>query len=148
MLKALNEMADTLSFPVSKIVYVMTDFTESNFNFWTSHPMLAPYVESGQLDFAIFDAVNDTEIHLHNAKITLSASEPTANPICVVANYLFDTLCHDIFQVDNGELKEGLISVGSSREKEDDILDPEIIKNFANLYKYRNIEVRARLSRE
>ena len=21
------------------------------------------------------------------------------NPICVVANYLFDTLCHDIFQV-------------------------------------------------
>ncbi|GMI10455.1 hypothetical protein TrVE_jg3987 [Triparma verrucosa] len=140
MLKALNEMAETVRFPVSKIVYVMTDFTESNFNFWMTHPVLAPYVESGQLDFAIFDAVNDTSIDLHFAKKTISKEDPTGNPICVVANYLFDTLCHDIFQVKDGDLKEGLISVGSSRKEEPDPLDPEIIKNFNNLYKYENIE--------
>jgi hypothetical protein len=128
MLKALNEMAETLSFPVSKIVYVMTDFTQENVNFWLTHPMLADYVNAGQLDFAVFDAVNDKEITLRNSGVTLSPDNPTDNPICVVANYLFDTLCHDIFQVDGGELKEGLVSVGSSREKEDDILDPEIIK--------------------
>lgn len=40
MLKALWEMADVLPFPVEKIVYVMTDFTESNFNFWKTHPVL------------------------------------------------------------------------------------------------------------
>ena len=34
MLKALIEMKDTLDFPIDKLVYVMTDFTESNFNFW------------------------------------------------------------------------------------------------------------------
>ncbi|GMH64023.1 hypothetical protein TrLO_g8109 [Triparma laevis f. longispina] len=140
MLKALNEMRETVRFPVEKIVYVMTDFTESNFNFWMTHPMLAPYVESGQLDFAIFDAVNDTKIDLHFAKKSISRENPTGNPICVVANYLFDTLCHDIFQVKEGDLKEGLISVGSSRKEEPDPLDPEIIKNFNNLYKYENIE--------
>ena len=140
MLKALNEMRDVLAFPVDKIVYVMTDFTESNFNFWTTHPDLSDYVKKGQLDFAIFDAVNDEKITLHNSNVTLSPDNVTANPICVVANYLFDTLCHDIFQVENGVLKEGLISVGSSRDKENDILDPEIIKNFSNLYKYVQID--------
>lgn len=40
MLKALEEMADVSPFPISKIVYVMTDFTENNFNFWSQHPAL------------------------------------------------------------------------------------------------------------
>ena len=40
MLKAIIEQAATLAFPVSKIVYVMTDFTRTNFDFWCSHPML------------------------------------------------------------------------------------------------------------
>ncbi|GMH52669.1 hypothetical protein TrRE_jg1017, partial [Triparma retinervis] len=140
MLKALWEMADVLPFPVEKIVYVMTDFTESNFNFWKTHPVLHEWVEKGALEFAIFDAVNDDSIKLHNSGKVLGGDNPTDNPICVVANYLFDTLCHDIFQVEKGVLKEGLISVGSSREKEDDILDPDIIKNFSNLYQYNEID--------
>ena len=172
MVKAINEMAETLSFPASQICYVMTDFTESNFNFWTTHPRLAEYVKSGQLgeqlrsrpyethththttsppflfpplsassaDFAIFDAVNDSSLTLHFSKAKLSADSKTKNPIVVVANYLFDTLCHDAFQVSDGELKEGLVSVGSTRPSEPDPLDPEIIKNFSNLYKYEPIE--------
>mmetsp|Transcript_19490 Transcript_19490/g.57976 ORF Transcript_19490/g.57976 Transcript_19490/m.57976 type:complete len:424 (+) Transcript_19490:724-1995(+) len=62
------------------------------------------------------------------------------NPICVVANYLFDTLCHDIFQIEYGVLKEGLISVGSLRSTEEDILDPEIIKRFDNHFQYREVD--------
>ena len=140
MLKALWEMTDVLPFPVEKIVYVMTDFTESNFNFWKTHPVLHEWVKKGALEFAIFDAVNDDVIKLHNSGKVLGGGDPTDNPICVVANYLFDTLCHDIFQVDKGVLKEGLISVGSSREKEDDTLDPDIIKNFSNLYQHNEID--------
>lgn len=30
---------DVSDFPVEKIVYVMTDFTESNFKFWAEHPV-------------------------------------------------------------------------------------------------------------
>lgn len=81
----------------------MTDFTESNFNFWSvrdrdsiyvfplppyypsqangcaelicvpvldqqEHPSLKPYIESGMLDSAIFDAVKDGEIRLAHSK--------------------------------------------------------------------------------
>jgi hypothetical protein len=52
---------------------------------------------------------------------------------------LFDTLYHDIFQVDGGELKEGLISVGSKRAEELDPLDPEIIQRMDNHFKYNTI---------
>ena len=40
MLKALEEMSSVCEFPLGKIVYVMTDFTENNFNFWRDHPAL------------------------------------------------------------------------------------------------------------
>ncbi|CAM9108344.1 unnamed protein product [Choristocarpus tenellus] len=139
MLKALLEMKDISDFPVDKIVYVMTDFTESNFNFWASHPVLKPYMDSGQLDMAIFDAVSDTTIKLSCSGVELGPGT-CKNPICIVANYLFDTLCHDVFQVDNnGSPKEGLISVGSKRAHEPDPLDPEIIQRLYNKFTYRDI---------
>lgn len=44
-------------------------------------------------------------------------------------------------QVENGELKEGLISVGSRKETEKDPLDPEIIKRFDNHFQYRVVDI-------
>ncbi|CAN0176913.1 unnamed protein product, partial [Laminaria digitata] len=64
----------------------------------SSPQVLKPFLDSGQLDMAIFDAVNDTTIRLSRSG-TLLGPGTCVNPICVVANYLFDTLCHDIFQV-------------------------------------------------
>jgi hypothetical protein len=40
MLKALDELKEICDFPMNKIVYIMTDFTENNFNFWSDHPSL------------------------------------------------------------------------------------------------------------
>lgn len=65
--------------------------------------VLKPFLDSGQLDMAIFDAVNDTTIKLSRSGVLLGPGT-CVNPICVVANYLFDTLCHDIFQV-SGSLR-------------------------------------------
>jgi hypothetical protein len=101
MLKALEEMCAVCDFPFEKIVYVMTDFTEKNFTFWMNHQSLKRYFDAGRLDAGIFDAVNDTEIKLSRAGITLGPGS-CKNPICIVANYLFDTLYHDIFQVNFG----------------------------------------------
>eukprot|EP01041_Mallomonas_annulata_P006099 gene6099-12343_t len=138
MLKALQEMKDVCDFPIAKIVYVMTDFTENNFKFWRDHPSLKPYFESGILDAGIFDAVNDRTITLWRSGKVLGPGV-SKNPICVVANYLFDTLYHDIFQVDEGQLKEGLISVGSKRREEPDPLEPDIIKRLDNRFQYTPI---------
>jgi len=113
MLKALDEMQEISDFPFTNIVYVMTDFTEKNLEYWVNHPSLKPYFESGRLDVAIFNAVADHEIRLKSGKVLRPNS--VVNPICIVANYVFDTLHHDLFQVDeNNELLEGLISTGNS----------------------------------
>lgn len=138
MLKALEEMKDVCDFPFEKIVFVMTDFTEKNFDFWKDHPALKDYFASGQLDAAIFDAVYDRDIKLWKSGKVLSRNS-VVNPICIVANYLFDTLYHDIFQVDNGILKEGLVSTGSKWAEEPDPLEPDIIGRLDNLYKYEEI---------
>lgn len=139
MLKALELYSDINLFPYNKIVYIMTDFTEKNFQFWINHPKLKPYFDSGRLDAAIFDAVNDSSLSLYRSKVQLSLENPTKNPICVIANYLFDTLYHDIFQVANKQLMEGLISIGSRQSVEEDPLDPDIINRLENLYEYKSI---------
>lgn len=117
----------------------MTDFTEKNFNFWKTHSKLKQYFESGQLDAGIFDAENDDEIFLWQSQIKIKRNS-LKNPLVVVANYLFDTLYHDLFQVNKGELYEGLISTGSKFSEEPDPLDPEIIGRLENLYKYEKID--------
>lgn len=139
MLRALEELQALSPFPFSKLVYVMTDFTQANFNFWQSHPSLRPYFDRGVLDAGIFNAVTDSTIHLWRSGKVLSLG-CAVNPVCVVANYLFDTLCHDIFQVEGGQLKEGLVSVGSRNESEPDPLDPDIIQRLENEYRYSVIE--------
>mmetsp|Transcript_21957 Transcript_21957/g.36774 ORF Transcript_21957/g.36774 Transcript_21957/m.36774 type:complete len:635 (-) Transcript_21957:213-2117(-) len=139
MLKALEEMQDVCEFPFSKMCFVMTDFTEKNFTFWQSHPSLKKYFDSGRLDAGIFDAVEDTTIKLWRQGIELGPGS-CKNPIIVVANYLFDTLYHDIFQISDGVLKEGLVSVGSKHGEEPDPLDPEIIGRLENEYRYVDID--------
>ncbi|KAH7463710.1 uncharacterized protein KRP23_12904 [Phytophthora ramorum] len=139
LLKALAQMESVLDFPLSNIRYIMTDFTEQNFNFWKTHPALAPFVKRGIVDFAIFDATTDTELRLYSSGQVIRPGD-LANPLCLIANYLFDTLYHDLFQVSEGVLKEGLVSVGSKRAEEPDPLDPEIIKRLSNNFKYEQID--------
>jgi hypothetical protein len=135
LFSALMAMKDELNFPISKVVYVMTDFTDSNFQAWQSHPGLKEYFETGNLDAAIFNAVEDSSILLHKSQIRLSVNS-VENPLIIVANYLFDTLYHDIFQIELGELKEGLVSSGSTQDEHEDPLNPDIIGRLANKYKY------------
>lgn len=139
MLKALEEMQEVCDFPLNNIKFIMTDFTENNFQFWQNHPALKKYFENGQLDAGIFDAVNDRDIRLWKAGTVIGPGS-CKNPLIIVANYLFDTLYHDIFQVDHGQLKEGLVSTGSKNSEETDPLNPDIIQRLDNHYRYEPID--------
>lgn len=55
-------LQDTCDFPVEKIVYVMTDFTESNFKFWAEHP--------------VSDALGDLSCLEGGGRITSAATAP------------------------------------------------------------------------
>lgn len=96
----------------------MTDFFESNLESWRALPCLQRFIASGHLDFAVFDALDGTDFTLQQAgvrprvgccwfpllhsrlarQITLNAST-LRNPLIIVANYVFDTLPHDVYQV-------------------------------------------------
>ena len=92
------------------VKYIMTDFAQENLDFWQSHPSLHPFVNQGLLDFAHFDVEKDSTLKLVHADETLDSSN-LKNPLIVIANYFFDSIPHDLFHIDNGELYETLITL-------------------------------------
>jgi tetratricopeptide (TPR) repeat protein len=118
--------------------YVMTDFAESNLEYWRAHEWLRPFAEEGSLDFARFDAEGDGELRLVNSGEALSA-ESVRNPLVVVSNYLFDSLPQDAFAVAGGQLFEALVTVTTGR-KESDPEDPEILSRAELSYTNAPVE--------
>lgn len=92
--------------------YVLTDFTVSNLKFWNTHPLMKEMVQKGIAEFALFDATQDTSLHLHNSGETLDA-DTNANPMIVVANYLFDSIPVDVFYTEDEKLYESLVTLES-----------------------------------
>ncbi len=92
-----------------QVVYVMTDFTENNVQAWEANPKFKPYAEQGLIDFAVFRPEDDTELYLRRTKRTLKQGE-VSNPVVAVANYFFDTIRHDLFRIENGQLMEGRVN--------------------------------------
>jgi SAM-dependent MidA family methyltransferase len=140
VLKALECIRDRIDFSIDNIVYILTDFTESNIKVWEEHPALKPFVESNRLDFAKFEAVNDQCLYLRKSEKVISKGQ-VKNPICIIANYVIDTLSHDIFRVHDGILQEGLVSIRTQ-----EIDDPKEVKeyvgavsNIETKYLYRDI---------
>mmetsp|Transcript_33340 Transcript_33340/g.48306 ORF Transcript_33340/g.48306 Transcript_33340/m.48306 type:complete len:501 (+) Transcript_33340:378-1880(+) len=138
-LNAIEKLRSTLFFPFEKIIYVMTDATKSNVNAWHSHPSLKPFFESGRLDVAIFNAAEDSSLWLHNAQIILKPGS-SVNPVVIIANYLFDSLCHDVFQIAGGVLYAGRVSAGSQINESANPLNPDIISRMDNIFKFEVAE--------
>ncbi|MDF1796191.1 MAG: tetratricopeptide repeat protein [Coxiellaceae bacterium] len=110
VMKTIHELCQQLNLHEVKIVYVMTDFTQNNLVYWQDHPALQYYLDNGLLDFAIFNLENDDEIKLTQSDKILSKKE-LANPLMICGNYIFDTVSHDAFSVENGDIKESLVTL-------------------------------------
>ncbi|PCI39412.1 MAG: hypothetical protein COB50_01190 [Thiotrichales bacterium] len=122
----------------ANICYVMTDFAESNIKFWEQHPKFQKYLANQQLDFAIYDLEESETLQLlHSGKIL--GSSPTKNPLCAFANYIFDTVRHDIFHADDNEVEEVLVRL---KTDESNIQDgkPVELTGLKTSFKYREIE--------
>ncbi|MEL6347573.1 MAG: SAM-dependent methyltransferase [Myxococcota bacterium] len=103
--RLLQQLPDRLQRPFR---YILTDITPGSLNANRAHPRLAPFFAQGIADTALFDAENDDTIRC--ARGTISAQEP-CGPMVVIANYVFDSLRHDAFQVEDGQLQEGRVTV-------------------------------------
>ena len=92
-----------------RIVYVLTDLAEDTVAWWLQHPRLAPLIAAGLVDVARFDATADDHLALRASGQVISVEEP-AEPLVVIANYVFDSLPHDVFASDAGRLDECLVA--------------------------------------
>lgn len=83
-------------------VYVLTDFAERQLDDWERHPGLA----EARFDFARFDLTGDEAPALRRRGTTL---HELANPLVVIANYVFDSVPADAFAIKDGALEECLV---------------------------------------
>ena len=95
-------------------VYVMSDFTENNIQFWREHPDLQKFVKDGILGFSKFDMTTDDKVTIElkgiaNSKI-IDLENCASNPLIVIANYVFDSVPCDLFYIHSGKLQEGRIT--------------------------------------
>lgn len=119
------------------VKYVMTDVAERNLAYWRSHPWLQSFVDEGLLDFARFDVEHDRQLKLTHSGETLSARN-LANPLIVIANYVFDGVPQDAFFISDGRLFETLVTLTTSR-KEKDLDDPEILSRIELSYDFNQV---------
>lgn len=106
-LNKLVEQQRRSGFNAPRVCYVATDFTANNVDTWKKHPCFQPFAEYGLFDCARFDAEEDGELELEISGVTLRPGA-MANPMILLANYLFDTIYADVYRVEKGVLEEGL----------------------------------------
>lgn len=119
------------------IRYVLTDFTKRNVDFYAGHPGLRPFVEAGQLDFALFDAEQPAALTLHRSGQVLGPAT-LLNPLVVLANYVFDGIPQDAFHIQDGRLYESLVTL-TSPQAEPDLDDPGMLARLQVAYQYRPV---------
>lgn len=88
-----------------RVRYVLTDLAPAGVAALREEPRFARFVEAGLLDFAVFDAEAPGDVRLLVSGEMLRAGKQ-ANPLVVVANYFFDGIPADLFEVRGGLLRE------------------------------------------
>lgn len=86
-------------------IYVMSDVSDENLAFWSTHPNFQEWYEQGTLDSAYFDVENDQELTLDRAEVKWS-KENNKEPLLVIANYIFDTIRQDYWEIGDDEARQ------------------------------------------
>jgi tetratricopeptide (TPR) repeat protein len=90
--------------------HVCADLSGRLLGHLAEHEALEPLVKEGLLDFAILDAANPVSPTLLRAERTL-ARNTVANPLIVIANYVFDSIPQDCFSAGGGCLYESTVQL-------------------------------------
>jgi tetratricopeptide (TPR) repeat protein len=109
-LKKLQELQPRMPVRDVRVVHVLTDFAEENLRFWEEHEWLQPLFTEGVLDLAYFDAEAPGDLKLRRSGSVLSR-HTLRNPLIVLANYFFDGIPHDAFQLQEGRLFESRVAL-------------------------------------
>lgn len=114
-LKHFCRLRDLLQLEDISFCYIMSDFTQKNVDFWLNHQGITEFVDKGLVDFAVFDVEHDGDIRLIKSNQHICA-QSLANPLTVIANYLFDTVVSDVFNMQENQLYESRVSLHTSKK--------------------------------
>lgn len=135
ILHKLCEMKDYAGITLPPFQYVMTDLALKNVEGWQKHPALQSFIEQGLLDFARFDAVNDTELQLVVSDTTIRPGY-LKQPLLIVANYFFDSIPQELIYVGDGKIFECDVVIDSPNNT--NLLKPsEALESLTLNYEYR-----------
>jgi tetratricopeptide (TPR) repeat protein len=109
VLKALEELKAFAGIELPPYRYIMSDLPVKNIKYWQQHASLLPFVRQGCLDFAQFDAEQETSLHLMESGLTIRPGD-LRQPLLIVANYFFDSIPQELLYVDEGQIYECGIS--------------------------------------
>lgn len=107
-LRKLRALLRELGLPLDSVRYTMTDCSEQVIAGWRTNRYLAEFATAGILHFELL-CIDQNGIAGHTA----GTAHP-GGPLVVIANYVFDSLPQDAFALEDGNISEILVSVGTS----------------------------------
>ncbi len=117
-----------------KLLYVLTATHEETIEHYSRVRRLKSLIESGVLDYALFNPETDSKINLRESGKTIS-KENLRNPLIAVSNHFFDSTKHDAFRILNGALQEGRYTTYRD-SREHDLESPLRVEQLGLLKRY------------
>jgi hypothetical protein len=125
----LETLLRSRNIPLNVVRYRMTDCSESLVHAWRANKAFSKFFEQGVLQCETLDASDE---------INPNFLRGTRSPLIVIANYVFDSLPHDAFVIDDGKLFELLQSTTAPPQKGTDTV-PQGLSQLQ--FSYNKIEI-------
>ena len=119
VVQAIKKIQTELNLDTIKILYIITDYSQSTIDSWKSQPQLSPLIETKQIDVALFDITKDTTIVPQMHSPTLCNGN-VHNPLIVVANYFFDSIQTELFHIQQNRLSTCKVSLQTPQSNLED----------------------------
>ena len=133
ILKHLEKLTSLSSIKLPPYCYVLSDIVEDNLDFFKNHPQLKTYYDKGLLDYAYYDAIDGTDLHLRHADTTITKGD-LAQPILAIGNYFFDSIPSDVFHIRDKVISACSIAMHAKELKDVPHSDDLHLKNIRVTY--------------
>src|SRR5260370_34765316 len=140
LLRSLEALLSSNGISFELVRYCMTDCSEGLMQSWRTNPRLSTFVERGILQSELLD-VSEQINSPFLAPGTAQTKGYSAGPLVVIANYVFDSLPHDAFVIEDGKVFEVLQTTGRPGEPGSDVARQALDKLQ---FSYRNVEIATR----
>lgn len=135
VLHELCQLIDYAGISVPPFRYIMTDLAMNNVTAWRRHPALQSFIEKGILDFARYDAVQDTVLNLVVSGETINKGT-LLQPLVIIGNYFFDSIPQELLYIGEGQIYEADVFV-EYPEQMDTLKPSQLLNQISLQYEHR-----------